>query len=89
MIAILSEGEIERMRRAGRAAAETLAFVAERIGPGVSTADVDRWVREHTRALGGTPSQLGYQGFPAAVCTSPQPRRLSRHPERQGDTSAG
>lgn len=70
MVEILSAAEIERMRKAGRAAAETLAFVAGRIGPGVSTADIDRWVREHTRALGGTPSQLGYEGFPAAVCTS-------------------
>lgn len=70
MVEILSETEVERMRKAGLAAAATLAFVAERIGPGVSTADVDRWVREHTRALGGTPSQLGYKGFPAAVCTS-------------------
>jgi len=70
MVEILGEAEIERMREAGRAAAQTLAFVAERIEPGVSTADIDRWVREHTRALGGTPSQLGYEGFPAAVCTS-------------------
>jgi methionyl aminopeptidase len=70
MVEILSRAEIEGMRKAGRAAAETLAFVAERIGPGVSTGEIDRWVREHTRALGGTPSQLGYKGFPAAVCTS-------------------
>jgi methionyl aminopeptidase len=44
--------------------------VAERIAPGVTTAHIDAWVREDTARRGGTPSQLGYQGFPAAVCTS-------------------
>ena len=58
------------MRRAGRAAAATLAAVAARIAPGVSTADIDAWVRADTRRRGGRPSQLGYDGFPAAVCTS-------------------
>jgi methionyl aminopeptidase len=44
--------------------------VGKRLRPGISTADIDGWVREHTAQLGGTPSQLGYDGFPAAVCTS-------------------
>ncbi len=69
-IAILSPAELERMRRAGRAAAATLAFVGERLRPGMSTAEIDRLVREHTAAQGGRPSQLGYHGFPAAVCVS-------------------
>jgi methionyl aminopeptidase len=58
------------MRRAGVAAAATLAHVGGRIAPGVTGADIDAWVRDHTRALGGTPSQLGFHGFPAAVCVS-------------------
>lgn len=58
------------MRLAGRAAAETLAFVGSRIRPGTATAQIDRWVREDTARRGGRPSQLGYKGFPAAVCTS-------------------
>jgi methionyl aminopeptidase len=36
----------------------------------VTTAQIDTWVREDTARRGGTPSQLGYKGFPAAVCTS-------------------
>ncbi|MBC7173719.1 MAG: type I methionyl aminopeptidase [Polyangiaceae bacterium] len=60
----------ERLRRAGRVAAETLANVAAKVEPGVSTADIDAWVREDTARRGGRPSQLGYNGFPAAVCTS-------------------
>jgi methionyl aminopeptidase len=69
-VELLGGREIEAMRRAGEAAAATLAHVADRLQPGVSTADIDRWVRAHTRSLGATPSQLGYHGFPAAVCTS-------------------
>jgi methionyl aminopeptidase len=62
--------ELAALRHAGRAAASTLAFVGSRLVEGVSTAAIDAWVRERTRAQGGTPSQLGYQGFRAAVCTS-------------------
>ncbi len=51
-------------------AAATLAHVGSRLRPGVSTADIDRWVREDTARRGGKPSQLGYKGFPASVCTS-------------------
>ena len=69
-IEILSPSQIERMRRAGRVAAETLAFVGERLRPGMSTLEIDRLVREDTARRGGHPSQLGYHGFPAAVCTS-------------------
>lgn len=69
-IEILSSAQIERMRCAGRAAAETLAFVGSQLRPGMSTADIDRLVRQDTQRRGGRPSQLGYKGFPAAVCTS-------------------
>jgi methionyl aminopeptidase len=69
-IEILRPAEVDLLRAAGASAALTLQLVGERLEPGVSTKQIDRWVREHTRALGGTPSQLGYQGFPAAVCTS-------------------
>jgi methionyl aminopeptidase len=58
------------MRRAGRVAAETLAFVGSQLQVGMSTGDIDRLVREDTAQRGGRPSQLGYKGFPAAVCTS-------------------
>jgi methionyl aminopeptidase len=69
-VEILSASEIERMRRAGQAAAQTLAFVGSRLRAGMSTAEIDRLVREDTVRRGGRPSQLGYNGFPAAVCTS-------------------
>ncbi|MFT3700097.1 MAG: type I methionyl aminopeptidase [Kofleriaceae bacterium] len=69
-ITILSAPEREKMRRAGRAAASTLAYVGARLVPGMTTGEIDRLVRAHTDSLGGRPSQLGFHGFPAAVCVS-------------------
>jgi methionyl aminopeptidase len=69
-IELLDASEVERMRRAGRAAARTLAFIGSELRAGMSTADIDRLAREDTARHGGRPSQLGYKGFPAAVCTS-------------------
>jgi methionyl aminopeptidase len=58
------------MRRVGRLAARTLQHVGERLAPGISTGDIDRWVRAFTLANKARCSQLGYHGFPAGVCTS-------------------
>jgi methionyl aminopeptidase len=75
-IVIHPPADIERLRRAGRVARATLTFVGERLRAGISTADIDRWVREDTARRGARPSQLGYRAhaggpaFPAAVCTS-------------------
>ena len=62
--------EVAAIREASRAAAATLIHVGARLAPGVTTAQIDRWVREDTAHRGGRPSQLGYHGFPASVCTS-------------------
>ncbi|MEM6294415.1 MAG: type I methionyl aminopeptidase [Myxococcota bacterium] len=71
-MAIVIQGprEVAALRRAGAAAAATLAAVASRVRAGISTAQIDAWVTEDTHARGGRPSQRGYQGFPASVCTS-------------------
>lgn len=74
-VTIYGPREIAAIERAGAAAAATLAYVAERLRPGVTTAEIDAWVREDTARRGGWPSQLGYRGtsgpaFPASVCTS-------------------
>ena len=62
--------DLPLLRAAGRAAAETLAYVGSQLTPGMTTHDIDVLVREDTARRGGKPSQLGYKGFPAAVCTS-------------------
>ena len=69
-IVIHGADEIAKMRVAGKVAAGTLAYVASKIRAGVTTKQIDDWVREDTARRGALPSQLGYKGFPAAVCTS-------------------
>jgi methionyl aminopeptidase len=69
-IVIHGPEEVARLRRAGRVAAATLAAIGARLRPGISTAAIDSWVRADTAARGARPSQLGFHGFPAAVCTS-------------------
>ncbi|MET0387746.1 MAG: type I methionyl aminopeptidase [Polyangiales bacterium] len=64
------ERELPAMRAAGRVAAQTLALVGQQLTAGMTTKQIDQLVREDTARRGGLPSQLGYHGFPATVCTS-------------------
>jgi len=62
--------EIERMRAAGRAAAEILLEAAPAVVPGVTTDRIDEVVHQASVARGGYPSPLNYRGYPKSVCTS-------------------
>jgi len=61
---------VERMRVAGRIAAQALREVAAHIEPGVSTDELDRVGHEFLCDHGAYPSTLGYRGFPKSLCTS-------------------
>jgi methionyl aminopeptidase len=61
---------IERMRVAGRIAAQAMAEVAAHIAPGVTTDELDRIGHEFLVDHGAYPSTLGYKGFPKSLCTS-------------------
>ncbi|HEY7224354.1 MAG TPA: type I methionyl aminopeptidase, partial [Micromonosporaceae bacterium] len=61
---------IERMRVAGRLAAQAVELAGEHCKPGVSTDDIDRVVHEFLCDHGAYPSTLGYKGFPKSCCTS-------------------
>ena len=61
---------IERMRVAGRIAADALAAVGASIRPGMTTDDLDRIGHEYLLDHGAYPSTLGYRGFPKSLCTS-------------------
>ncbi|MCI2241145.1 methionyl aminopeptidase [Adlercreutzia faecimuris] len=62
--------DIEGVRRSAAVNIGALDYVAERIGPGVTTADIDRWVHDYTVEHGAIPAPLDYEGFPKSVCTS-------------------
>ncbi|MBK8866720.1 MAG: type I methionyl aminopeptidase [Dermatophilaceae bacterium] len=61
---------IERMRVAGRVAAQAMAAAAELIAPGVTTDELDAVAHEYLLDHGAYPSTLGYRGFPKSICTS-------------------
>jgi methionyl aminopeptidase len=61
---------IERMRVAGRIAAQALEEVGKHIVPGVTTDELDRIGHEFMLDHGAYPSTLGYRGFPKSLCTS-------------------
>ncbi|AOP53652.1 type I methionyl aminopeptidase [Brevibacterium aurantiacum] len=65
-----SAEEIEKVRVAGRIAANALAAVGEIIEPGITTDAIDRVAHEYMCDHGAYPSTLGYRGFPKSVCTS-------------------
>ncbi len=70
MIHIKSPQEIELIRESCRIVKETLDFVGKNIKAGMTTKDVDDLVYRYITSCGGTPSSLGYEGFPASACVS-------------------
>jgi len=58
------------MRQAGRIVAEVLVMLGEKVGPGVTTAELNAAADLLIRKRDATPSFKGYHGFPASICTS-------------------
>jgi len=69
-IDIKSPKELTLLRAAGLAASEVLAFVAARVAPGVSTAELDELAASEISRRKGKPAFLGYRGYPASLCVS-------------------
>lgn len=61
---------IEKMRVAGRIAAQAMHEAAKAIAPGVTTDQLDAVAHEFMLDHGAYPSALGYRGFPKSICTS-------------------
>jgi methionyl aminopeptidase len=70
MVVLKSAREIEIMRAANLIVVEVLERLAQMIGPGVSTMDLDRVAETETRKRGGVPAFKGYRGYPASLCAS-------------------
>ena len=71
MIHFYGADEIEAIARAGRILAALYRVVQERVAPGVTTADLDRFAEEFIRSHeGAEPAFKGLYGFPATLCIS-------------------
>lgn len=62
--------DIEGIKRSAAINVGVLDFVAERIEPGVTTAQIDQWIYDYTVEHGGIPADLNFEGYPKSVCTS-------------------
>ena len=63
-------GEIGLMEEANSIVHTVLDGIAERMRPGVTTQELDRFAEETIRSAGGAPAFLNYRGYPATLCTS-------------------
>jgi len=70
MIILKSSWELARMREAGRIVAQALAYLVEKIKPGMATRELDLLTEAFMNREGGVPSFKGYRGFPASLCVS-------------------
>ncbi len=87
-ITLKNSQEQEKMRVAGRLAAEVLDLIGEHVVPGVTTGELDEICHRHiTEVQDAIPAPLNYKGFPKSICTSvnhvvchgiPGPKQLRR-----------
>jgi methionyl aminopeptidase len=67
---VKSDDVIERMRHAGRVAAEVLRLSGEFLRPGITTDEVDEFTHNLFIERGAYPSTLNYHGYPKSLCSS-------------------
>ena len=70
MTVLKTPGEIDLMDEANRIVLKVIEGVGERIAPGVTSRELDRWAEKTIRAAGGVPAFLHYRGYPATLCIS-------------------
>ncbi|MEN8178986.1 MAG: type I methionyl aminopeptidase [Pseudomonadota bacterium] len=70
-ITIKTDHEIEKMRIAGRLAAEVLEIIEPHVKPGVTTAELDQICHDYiVNQQNAIPAPLNYRGFPKSICSS-------------------
>lgn len=70
MINKKSREEIKRMRHAGHIVALVHQKMKEVVEPGISTKELDNIAMQIIKENRAVPTFLGYNGFPACICTS-------------------
>jgi methionyl aminopeptidase len=70
-VSIKTPEELEKMRVAGRLAAQVLEMIAPHVEVGISTGELDRICHDYiVGELDAIPAPLNYNGFPKSICTS-------------------
>ncbi len=67
-VSIKTVDELQKMRVAGRLAAEVLEMIEAHAQPGITTGELDRICHEHiTKVQSAIPAPLNYSGFPRSI----------------------
>jgi methionyl aminopeptidase len=70
-VTVKTPEQIEKMRVAGRLAAEVLEMLVPHVKPGVTTEELDRLAYDYiVDVQKAVPANVGYKGFPKTLCTS-------------------
>tara|TARA_B100000963_G_scaffold339082_1_gene336532 strand:- start:1630 stop:2394 length:765 start_codon:yes stop_codon:yes gene_type:complete len=70
-VIVKTTDEQEKMRVAGKLAADVLDMIADYVKPGISTSELDKICHEYiTQVQDAIPAPLNYKGFPKSICTS-------------------
>jgi methionyl aminopeptidase len=70
-VSIKTPEEIEKMRVAGRLAAEVLKMIEAHVKAGITTGELDRICHDYIiEVQTAVPAPLNYKGFPKSICTS-------------------
>lgn len=69
-IPILDGVAIDKMKTAGKLAADVLVMLDEHIKTGISTGVLDDIAHQYILDHGAIPAPLNYNGFPKSICTS-------------------
>ncbi len=70
MITIKNDEQITLMRESGKLTKNVLDLIGRSIKVGMTTKDLDKIAYDYIKSCGGTPSFLGYAGYPASICAS-------------------
>jgi methionyl aminopeptidase len=70
-VTVKTPEEQDKMRVAGRLAAEVLDMIGSHVQPGISTDQLNDICHDFiVRKQGAVPAPLNYRGFPKSICTS-------------------
>ena len=70
MVILKLPEEIERARASNRIVAEVLSKLRDKVKPGVTTGELDKFAEQLAEKRGARPAFKGYRGYPYSLCTS-------------------
>lgn len=67
---VKTPAQIEKIRAAGKLAAQAIELVGANAKPGITTDELDKIAHKFLIDNGAYPSTLGYRGYPKSICSS-------------------